>query len=202
MAAEHLKTWKIGNVEVTRIVEVNNHIDPLDFLLEGGSPELMKQYDWLFPHFSTPEGEILISFQCFLLKAGDRHIMLDTCVGNGRWREHDIFNNLQTTFLEDLEQAGCLPEDIDTVLCTHMHFDHVGWNTMLVDGQWVPTFPNARYLIQRTEFDYIHDEAESDDVEQWLKDSNRDVMADSIKPVLKDGLVDLIDSRAAQHGGA
>ena len=86
MAAEHMKTWKIGNVEITRIVEVNNHVDPLAVLLEEGSPELMKQYDWLFPHFATPEGDMMISFQCFVAKTPERQIMLDTCIGNDRKR--------------------------------------------------------------------------------------------------------------------
>jgi len=186
MAAEHMKTWKIGNVEVTRIVEVNNHSDPLDFLLPGGSPEIMKKYDWLFPYFATAEGDMLISFQCFVVKAGDRRIMVDTCIGNDRWREHDIFNDMQTNFLEDLERAGCPPQTIDTVLCTHLHFDHVGWNTHKVDGKWVPTFPNARYLFGNKEWDH------------W-KDMPRDGgvlsqhLVDSIQPILDAGLAEFVD---------
>ena len=154
MAAEHMKTWKIGNVEVTRIVEVNNHTDPLDFLLQGGSAELLKKYDWMFPHFATPEGDMMISFQCFVVKAGDRRIMIDTCIGNDRWREYEVFVNMNTSFLADLELAGCPPESIDTVLCTHLHFDHVGWNTRKEGDKWVPTFPNARYLFGKREWDH------------------------------------------------
>jgi len=186
MAAEHMKTWKIGNVEVTRIVEVNNHTDPLDFLLQGGSPELMKKYDWMFPYFATPEGDMMISFQCFVVKAGDRRIMIDTCIGNDRWREYDIFNGMNTSFLQDLERAGVPPETVDTVLCTHLHFDHVGWNTHKVDDKWVPTFPNARYLFSRREWDH------------W-KDVPRDGgvlsqhLVDAIQPIFDAGLVELID---------
>jgi glyoxylase-like metal-dependent hydrolase (beta-lactamase superfamily II) len=92
---------------------------------------------------------------------------------------------MQTDFLRDLREAGYPPETIDTVLCTHLHVDHVGWNTMLVDGQWVPTFPNARYLFAKTEW------------EHW--DANEDesvygpVLADSVRPVVEAGLVDLVD---------
>jgi glyoxylase-like metal-dependent hydrolase (beta-lactamase superfamily II) len=92
---------------------------------------------------------------------------------------------MQTSFLEDLERAGCPPDTIDTVLCTHLHFDHVGWNTRKEGDQWVPTFPNARYLFGRIEWDH------------W-KDMPRDGtvaaqhLVDSIQPVLDAGLVDFI----------
>ena len=180
MAADHMKTWTIGNVEVPRIVELNNHTDPLNFLLSDGSPELMKKYDWLFPNFATPAGDMIISFQCFVVKTPDHKIMVDTCVGNERWREHDVFVNMHTSFIEDITRAGCPPETIDTVLCTHLHFDHVGWNTRKSGDNWVPTFPNARYLFGKQEW------------EHW-KDMPRDGgvlsqhLVDSIQPVLDAG---------------
>ena len=187
MAAEHMKTWTIGNVEVTRIVELNNHTDPLNFLLSDGSPELMKKYDWLFPNFATPAGDMIISFQCFVVKTPDHKIMVDTCVGNERWREHDVFVNMHTSFIEDITRAGCPPETIDTVLCTHLHFDHVGWNTRKSGDNWVPTFPNARYLFGKQEW------------EHW-KDMPRDGgvlsqhLVDSIQPILDAGLEQFVAS--------
>jgi len=186
MAAEHMKTWNIGNVKVTRIVELNNHVDPLAVLLKDGTPELMKKYQWLFPDFATPAGDMIISFQCFVVQTPKRNIMVDTCIGNGRWREHDVFVNMQTSFIEDITRAGCPPESIDTVICTHMHFDHVGWNTRKQDGQWVPTFPNARYLIGKQEWAH------------WKKmPRDGSVLAqhliDSIQPVLDADLVDFVD---------
>jgi glyoxylase-like metal-dependent hydrolase (beta-lactamase superfamily II) len=182
-----MKTWTVGKVEVTRIVEVNGHTDPLSFLLEGGSPELMKKYDWLFPDFATPEGDMRISFQCFVLKAGKHRIMIDTCIGNDRRRRYDIFNNMQTSFLADLALAGCPPESINTVLCTHLHFDHVGWNTRRVDGEWVPTFPNARYLFGKAEWDHWKDMPRDEGIEA-------EHLVDSIDPVIAAGLADFVDS--------
>jgi len=187
MAAEHIRTWQIGDVEIARIVEVNDHTDPFEMLSRGLSAETALQYDWLQPNFITPDGRMKISFQCFVLRSGKDHVMIDTCIGNERDREFDIFTNMHTTFLEDLKAAGFPRESITKVLCTHLHFDHVGWNTMKVDGKWVPTFPNARYLFGAKEY------------EHWLMlertHGYHDVthMTDSIKPVVDAGLVDLIE---------
>jgi glyoxylase-like metal-dependent hydrolase (beta-lactamase superfamily II) len=187
MAEEHMKSWNIGNVTVTRIVEVNNHTDPLAVLLSEGSPELMKKYDWLFPDYATPEGDMKISFQCFVIKAGNHRIMIDTCIGNDRRRVYDIFTNMHTSFLDDISLAGCPPESINTVLCTHLHFDHTGWNTHKVDGEWVPTFPNARYLFGRREWEHWKDLPRDGSVEA-------EHLVDSVDPVLKAGLADFVES--------
>ena len=172
MAIETMRTWKIGEVEITRIVEVNNWEDDITMLLPD----------------ATPEGKMIISFQCFVMRTPEHKIMLDTCIGADRQREFDIFTNMQTSFLDDLAHAGFATDEIDFVLCTHLHFDHVGWNTRLVDGQWVPTFPNARYLFGRREY------------EHWtmLKETNgyHDLnhMYDAVQPVVDAGLVDLIEA--------
>jgi glyoxylase-like metal-dependent hydrolase (beta-lactamase superfamily II) len=93
---------------------------------------------------------------------------------------------LQGPFLRDLAAAGFARETIDTVMCTHLHVDHVGWNTMLVDGEWVPTFPNARYLMAKTEFEYW--QAKRDQADQVA------IFDDSVKPVFDAGLVDLVNT--------
>jgi glyoxylase-like metal-dependent hydrolase (beta-lactamase superfamily II) len=129
---------------------------------------------------------MFINFQAFVLKAGKRRIMIDTCVGADREREFPVFTRMRTTFLEDLASIGITPSDVDTVLCTHLHFDHVGWNTRLVDGCWVPTFPKARYLFSRKEYDH------------WvmLRDTGGyhavNHLRDSVDPVVAAGLVDFI----------
>lgn len=189
-----MQTWKIGDVTITQIVELR--FQGLEAFLPLATPEAVLPIEWLKPHFLTPEGVLKFSIHALVIETPSKRIIVDTCVGNDKPREmFPDWHNLQTSFLEDLSDAGFPPESFDVVLCTHLHLDHVGWNTMLVDGKWVPTFPEARYLLERTEFDYVGSGNEADDVEQWLKDSNRDVMNDSITPVVEAGLVDLVDSQ-------
>jgi len=186
MAIEHMKTWRVGRVEITRIVEVWKWEDDIGMALEGGTPSMVLAQPWLLPHHVTPEGRMFINFQAFVLKIGKRRIMIDTCVGADRERQFEVFTRMRTTFLEDLASIGIAPGDVDTVLCTHLHFDHVGWNTRLVDGRWVPTFPNARYLFSRKEYDH------------WvmLRETGGyhgvNHLADSVDPVVAAGLVDFI----------
>jgi glyoxylase-like metal-dependent hydrolase (beta-lactamase superfamily II) len=187
MAIDTIRTWKIGDVEITRLVEVNNWEDDITMLLPEATPETVLAYPWLQPHFATADGRMIISFQCFVMRTREHRIMLDTCIGADRQREFDVFTNMQTEFLDDLAHAGFDPKEIDTVLCTHLHFDHVGWNTHLVDGEWVPTFPNARYLFGRKEYEHW----------KMLTDTNgyHDLnhMHDAVQPVIDAGLVDLIE---------
>ena len=188
-----MQTWQVGKVKITQIVELT--FSGLDAFLPDATPEAVLPIDWLQPHFITPEGVLLFSIHALVIDTGSRRIIVDTCVGNDKPR--DVFPDwhmLQTQFLQDLTDAGYPPDSIDTVLCTHLHLDHVGWNTMLRGDEWVPTFPNARYLLERSEYAYVADAAEAPDVEQWLRDMNRTVMADSIQPVVEAGLVDLVES--------
>jgi glyoxylase-like metal-dependent hydrolase (beta-lactamase superfamily II) len=186
MAKENIRHWKIGDVEIARIVEVNAWEDDLAMLLPNGTPGFMQKFPWLVPNFATPAGKMLISFQCFVLRSRDKRVMIDTCVGADRQREFPVFCNLQTSFLEDLAAAGFAPATINTVMCTHLHFDHVGWNTRLVGGKWVPTFPQARYLFGKQEYDHW----------QHLRATggyhNIDHLVDSIDPITAAGLADFI----------
>ena len=106
MAIEHMRTWKIGDVEITRLVEVNAWEDDITMLLPAATPATVQAYPWLMPHYATPAGKMLISFQCFVMRTKDRQIMLDTCIGNDRQREFPVFTNMQTSFLADLAHAG------------------------------------------------------------------------------------------------
>jgi glyoxylase-like metal-dependent hydrolase (beta-lactamase superfamily II) len=183
---ETIKHWKVGDVEIARLVEVNAFEDHIWMLFKDETAEFMKQHPWLQPHFATPEGLMKISFQCFVLRSRDKSVMIDTCIGADRKREYDVFCNIRTTFLEDMVAAGFPPSSITTVLCTHLHFDHVGWNTRLVDGKWVPTFPQARYLFGRQEFEHWCHLRDTGGYHDFAH------MHDSIDPVLQAGLVDLI----------
>jgi len=188
MAVEHMKTWRIGNVDVTRIVEVWAWEDDIRMAIEGADASMVLARPWLQPHYATAAGRMLMNFQAFVIKAGGRHIMIDTCIGADREREFPVFTQMRTTFMEDLAAIGVTAENVDTVLCTHLHFDHVGWNTHLEDGRWVPTFPNARYLFGREEYDHW----------MMLRDTGGyhsvNHLEDSVDPVIEAGLVDFIAS--------
>ena len=187
MAAEHIRHWRVGDVEIARIVEVYGFVDDISMLLPEATPGYLQQFGWLVPHFATPEGKMIISFQCFVLRSRGRTAMIDTCIGNDRKREFDVFCNMQNSFLEDLGAAGFPADSVTDVLCTHLHFDHVGWNTRLVEGKWVPTFPQARYLFGRREWQHW----------QHLRETNgyhhMDHLVDSIDPILAAGLEQFID---------
>jgi glyoxylase-like metal-dependent hydrolase (beta-lactamase superfamily II) len=186
MPREHIKRWTIGNVDVVRIVEINALSGVNATLFQDCDHERVRRHPWLIPYFATAEGELLVSFQAFAVGAGNRRIMVDTCIGNDKHRQAPIFHELQTSFLDDLREAGFPPESIDTVLCTHLHLDHVGWNTRLLDGRWVPTFPNARYLFGRKEWDFICGLVGAPGAEL-------DHLPDSLQPVFDAGLVDFVE---------
>ena len=178
--------WKIGEVTVTKIVELE-FTGGTRFILPQATREAVRDMHWLKPHFMNDEGQLIMSVHALVVETPTRRIVVDTCIGNdksGRMAPH--WNNMQGPFLADLAGAGYTREAIDTVLCTHLHVDHVGWNTMLVDGRWVPTFPNARYLMAKSEFDYWRSGPEGDGQMQ--------IFADSVQPVFDAGLVDLVDT--------
>ena len=177
--------WQIGEVKVTRVVELEV-AGGSRFILPDATPEACREIGWMHPHFMTDEGKLIMSVHALVVDTGSRRIVVDTCIGNDKQRNIPAWSNLQTTFLEDLASAGYPRESIDTVLCTHLHVDHVGWNTMLVDGEWLPTFPNARYLMAESEWQYW--DAHEDEAEYGP------VLADSVRPVFDAGLVDLVDA--------
>ena len=177
-----LLRWQIGDVRITRVVEMEGP-SPGTFLFADATPEKLLQHAWLKPHFLTDDGRIIASIHAFIIESQGRVIVVDTCVGNDKPRDVGPWNMRKGRFLEDLAEAGFPRERVDVVLCTHLHVDHVGWNTMLKDGKWVPTFPNARYLIGRKEWDYWKDEADGGD---------KVVRDDSVRPIFDAGLADLV----------
>ena len=179
--------WRIGDVTVTRIVEMEIS-GGTRFLLPQATYEAIQAIPWLTPHFAEPGGKLKMSIHALVVEAPGRRIIVDTCIGNDKQREMAPWSNLQTSFLTDLEAAGFARDSIDTVLCTHLHVDHVGWNTMLVDGKWIPTFPKARYLIGRAEYDYWRAE------EEGVEDVSKSYFHDSVKPIWDAGLVDLVET--------
>ena len=174
------EVWQIGGVKVSRVVEMEV-TGGSRFILPDATRDACRGYRWMFPHFMDDAGNLVMSIHALVVDTGERRIVVDTCIGNDKERDIPTWSHLQTSFLADLEAAGYPRESIDTVLCTHLHVDHVGWNTMLVDGEWVPTFPNARYLVGETEWRYWDD-----------RDPGTQVLADSVRPVIDAGLVDFV----------
>jgi len=151
--------WKIGDISVTLVREVEQQVDlHLQGMLPGADPVVFEaNADWLKPHFLDDDGNMTVSVHSFVLESRDKTIIIDTCLGNDREIPgYDDVSNLQTSFLSDLEDAGFPPESVDIVVCTHLHFDHVGWNTRLVNGEWVPTFINAQYLFGKADYEFWH----------------------------------------------
>jgi len=179
-------TWRIGAVKISRIVEMELPVaydERRPFLAEA-TPEALRETSWLYPHYVTEEGALRLSIHALLVEAPGLRLVVDTCIGNDRPRNFLGKKALSTAFLAEMEAAGWARESVDAVVCTHLHVDHVGWNTMLEDGQWVPTFPNARYLIGRTEYDYWN---AHDDAEQQV------ILSDSVGPVFDAGLAQLVE---------
>ncbi len=177
-----MNSWQIGDVKITRVIELEM-AGGSKFILPSATPEAVAPIDWLKPHFVNEDNELIMSVHALILDVGERKIIVDTCLGNDKERMMPAWNMRNGPFLEDLAAAGYPRESIDTVLCTHLHVDHVGWNTMKVDGKWVPTFPNARYLVAEQEFDY------------WEKQGDNDfgpVLQDSVKPIAEAGLYDFV----------
>jgi glyoxylase-like metal-dependent hydrolase (beta-lactamase superfamily II) len=177
-------SWQVGRVKITRIVEMDLPV-PATMFLPRATPEELRRSPWLYPHFVSEDDSILkMSVHALLVDAPGLRLVVDTCVGNDRPRGITGDEPLSTPFLERLGEAGWSRDGVDAVVCTHLHVDHVGWNTMLENGKWVPTFPKARYLIGRREYEYWFTQ---DDEEQQT------MLCDSIKPVFDAGLAELVD---------
>ncbi len=175
--------WQIGNVKITRILE-GESAGPM-FLLPDATRENILAMPWLQPHFADEQGNCIISIHALVVETPSKTIIVDTCLGNDKERAIKGWGHLQTKFLEDLKAAGYPPAAIDMVLCTHLHTDHVGWNTRLVDGHWVPTFENAEYLFGQTEWDYTNGQRDNPMYNEFI--------VDSIQPVIDAGLVRLVE---------
>ena len=178
--------WNVGRVRITKIVELET-IGSTRFILPLASNEEIRKLPWLIPHFASEEGRLKMSIHSLLVETPSRRIVVDTGLGNDKQgRSVPTWNMRNTPFLETMAAAGFPPDSIDTVLCTHLHVDHVGWNTRLEGDRWVPTFAKARYLFGRTEYEYWRDHSEASD--------KAAVFHDSVKPIVDAGKADLVAS--------
>jgi glyoxylase-like metal-dependent hydrolase (beta-lactamase superfamily II) len=178
--------WTVGRVKITNVVEIGA-TGGTRFILPQATPEEAQKMPWLVPHYANAEGRLRLNVQSWIVETPSHKIIVDTCIGNDKAnRSVPVWNGLNKPFLNDLAAAGYPIDTIDTVLCTHLHVDHVGWNTTLLGGKWVPTFANARYLFGKTE--YEHWAAHSPEGE------HRAVFEDSVQPIVDAGRANLIGS--------
>jgi len=186
----------IGDIAVDRVHEIEGALFPPHAVFPDFDPELLHKHgNDLIPHHYSPElGLVLGTIQSYVIRSGNQNILVDTCCGNDKQRPNEPpFHNLHTPYLERLEALGLRPEDIHFVLCTHLHVDHVGWNTKLDNGRWVPTFPNASYVFAQAELDYLQEMSRA-----GLPQSEQAVhYADSVEPLLHARRTRLVTSAEA-----
>ena len=183
--------WRFGDITVERVLEFEGALLPPEVLYPTATAAAIDAHrHWLEPTLLDPAtGGLIMAFHSFVIRTPRFVVLVDTCGGNDKERpQKPRYHRKRHPYLERLAAVGLRPEDIDYVLCTHLHVDHVGWNTRLLDGRWVPTFPNARYLFGRTEWTFwqahYRTEAFTDDP----------YYEDSILPVIAAGQADFVDS--------
>ena len=179
-----MSTRRLGDITIARIVEREEPAFTVSQLLPDATPETLAPYrHWLEPKALDPaSGLLILPIQSYVVRTRRHNILIDGCMGEDktcRWqmRWHKMRD---LRFLNDLAALGLAPDDIDFVMCTHLHGDHVGWNTRLVNGRWVPTFPNARYVISRRElahWEEYNKTASADAYEECIDESVLPVVA-------------------------
>ncbi|HEV8440308.1 MAG TPA: MBL fold metallo-hydrolase [Methylomirabilota bacterium] len=176
-------TITLGDVSVTSVVEIGRSSFPTASMLPDSTPEAVAaHHSWLKPHFfDETVGDLGSRIQTFVVRTPRHAVLIDTGVGNDKDREGSaLWHRRGGTYLDDLAAAGVKPDDVDYVVCTHLHVDHVGWNTRLVDGRWTPTFPRAQYVFAGEEWEY------------WRHENDL-CIADSVVPVVEAGQALLVD---------
>ncbi|MFF8812898.1 MBL fold metallo-hydrolase [Streptomyces pactum] len=178
-------SWTVGEVTVHRIDEIPLPPQTGPWLLPDATPGVVAGQDWLHPHFADADGVLRLNSHSFALVIDGLRVLVDTGIGNGKQRANPAWHDLHTDYPERLTAAGFPPEAVDLVVLTHLHADHVGWNTRQVDGAWIPTFPAARYLTARTEREFWTGYA--------MDEARRQMFRDSVIPIERAGLLDLVD---------
>jgi glyoxylase-like metal-dependent hydrolase (beta-lactamase superfamily II) len=172
-------TWQIGDVRVTQIVELTT-ASLGKYILPQATPDVLTPIRWLAPFLD--DGQPLLSIHTLVVESQGETLLVDTCIGNDKERAYPKWHRMQGDFLARFRAAGFSEDRVDQVMCTHMHVDHVGWNTRLVEGRWVPTFARARYLFAEDEWAH------------WSVEPQEygPVFEDSVQPVMEAGLAHLV----------
>jgi glyoxylase-like metal-dependent hydrolase (beta-lactamase superfamily II) len=190
--------WKIGDITITKLQEI--YYPEFPDLLIGVTPEMAKQVPWLSPHFVSANGHLSLSVHTLIVETPNAKLVVDTCIGDGRNRDpYEVMSRLTTTYLQDMRALGYQPEDIDYVLCTHLHFDHVGWNTRLENDKWVPTFPNAAYLMAKRDLE-LFGAIGAEEPDDFLQIQRR-VYEECLLPILDAGLAKPVDGATSVCDG-
>jgi glyoxylase-like metal-dependent hydrolase (beta-lactamase superfamily II) len=180
-------TFRLGDMTVHRIIEMECGITPALEFLPKLTPEMLDESrSWMkSPLALDDQDRLVLCFQSYIVRTGKHVILVDSCIGNNKDRPARPIWHLKNdnVFMQGLAEVGLTVNDIDFVLCTHLHVDHVGWNTRLENGRWVPTFPKARYLFSKTELDF------------WLAENDKTTVppiADSVIPIVEAKRHDLV----------
>lgn len=184
-----LLQWRIGDVTVTRVPEHEMRV-PLQSFFPDGTPDALARHSWLVPNFATQEGLLRVSIHALAVEAPGLRVIVDTCFGEGKTiPEFTMALERQADFLGALAEIGFTRDNVDAVLCTHLHIDHVGWNTMRENDRWVPTFRKARYLMARAEYGFWRQEGEHQELHGAAP-----VMRESVEPVVEAGLAEFVET--------
>ena len=184
---------EIGSATIHRIVEQEGpFFDAMPFFPGMTKEFLDENRAWLQPRFLDANDKLILCIQSYVVQTPHHTIMIDTCVGNHKPRPTRSFWNMMSSdrYEKSLAASGFSVNDIDFVMCTHLHTDHVGWNTRLENGRWVPTFPNARYVFADRELAY------------WTRRQQDDPGAcpwiiDSVLPIVAANRADIVTSAHA-----
>jgi glyoxylase-like metal-dependent hydrolase (beta-lactamase superfamily II) len=177
---------QVGDIVITRIIESERpDFDAAQFFpkiaADQWAPYRQRLAGWAM---ETASNALIFPMQSFLLRTRHHTIVVDTCVGDHKQRARPTWNMTSSgTYLERFAETGVRPQDVDYVMCTHMHTDHVGWNTRLQNGRWVPTFPNARYVMSEKEWTYWS---------AFHKDTPQNQIADSVIPIVELGRAQMV----------
>jgi glyoxylase-like metal-dependent hydrolase (beta-lactamase superfamily II) len=189
MEDSFMLSLRLGDVTIAAVEEVSGPRLRPDFLLPQSSPNMIARHaHWMAPDLYDPSSGLLAMVrQTNVIRTPHHTILIDTCAGDDKERNTPNFHRLKTPWKNNFKTLGLAFEDVDIVLCTHLHVDHVGWNTRLDNGKWVPTFPNARYLFSRTEYTYW-----ADRVRSGQPDPDGPIFEDSVIPVVEAGQADIV----------
>ena len=192
-----MKPIQLGRMRVHRVMELESPVPLLSQLPGTTADDLKRLQGWYSqPDEITDDPEtckMTFSVHSWVIELDGLTVLVDSCDGNHKNRSLPEVHQLNQPYLENLARAGFKPEDIDLVMCTHLHFDHVGWNTRLENGKWVPTFSKARYLFGKRDFEYFKANPEGEAL-------HYEAFCDSILPVMEAGMGELVDEDRVVHG--